>query len=181
MTTAPESDQHLVGGAPSVVEHDRPTGRNDPALVRSFSAHLAQYIGIGLISGSVVHATTLGGSSLKYGILIAAGMVIYCMKFLIEANFRLDRPLLRFLRISTLVSLGTGMLSGAVQHYLDGPKSGAVLASTGLVLAYVAFCLREDRSALTRRSITGAVLIGAAVFGVLWLVADLVGEGGHSH
>jgi hypothetical protein len=122
---------------------------DDPHLVRSFSAHVAQYVGIGMVSGSVVHASTLGGSSLKYAVLIAAGTLIYRSKFLIESGFRIDREMGRFLAVSTVVSLGTGMLSGSAQHFLDGPRAGAVLASVGVVIAYVSFCFRENRSALT--------------------------------
>ncbi len=155
--------------------------RRDTYLVRSFAAHLAQYIGIGLISGSVVHGGTLGGSSLKYGALIGLGVLIYCMKFLIESRFRVDRQLLRFLGISTFVSLGTGMLSGSVQHFLDGPHAGAVLASAGVVIAYVAFCVGEDRRALTRRSVSMVLLLGGTLFAFLWTIAGLVGHssGGH--
>ncbi len=156
-----------------------PTDRHDVYLVRSFTAHLAQYIGIGLISGSVVHASTLGGSSLKYGALIGLGMLIYCMKFVIESRFRVDRQLLRFLGVSTIVSLGTGMLSGSAQHFIDGPYAGAILASTGVVIAYIAFCVREDRRALTRRSVAGVLMLGGALFTILWLVAGQVSGGDH--
>lgn len=156
--------------------------RRDVYLLRSFSAHMAQYIGVGLISGSVVHAGTLGGSSVKYGVLIGLGMLIYCLKFLIEARFRVDRQLARFLGVSALVSLGTGMVSGSTQHFLDGPRAGAVLASVGVVVAYLFFCLREDRRSLTWRSVGGALIVGLALFGVLWGVAGLLGEGGgHVH
>ena len=159
-----------------------PADRQDIYLVRSFTAHLAQYIGIGLISGSVVHASTLGGSSLKYGALIGLGMLIYCMKFVIESRFRIDRQLLRFLGVSTIVSLGTGMLSGSAQHFVDGPYAGAILASTGVVIAYLAFCVREDRRALTRRSVAGVLVLGGSLFTILWVVAGLLGgadHGGH--
>ena len=158
-----------------------PVDRRDVYLIRSFCAHLAQFVGIGLISGSVVHAGTLGGSSLKYGALLGLGMLIYCLKFLIEAHFRVDRQLLRFLGVSTFVSLGTGMLSGSVQHLLDGPRAGAVLASIGVVIAYVAFCVREDRRALTWRSVCGVTLLGSSLFTALWVVAGLLGEGGGGH
>ncbi len=158
-----------------------PVDRRDAYLVRSFSAHLAQFIGIGLISGSVVHAGTIGGNSVKYGALLGLGVLIYCLKFLIEARFRVDRQLLRFLGVSTFVSLGTGMLSGSVQHFLDGPRAGAILASAGIVIAYVAFCVREDRRALTWRSICGVLLLGSALFATLWAVAGLVGESGADH
>ena len=156
-----------------------PDDRGDVYLVRSFSAHLAQYIGIGLISGSVVHAGTLGGSSLKYGVLIGFGMLFYCLKFLIEAQFRIDRQMFRFLSVSTLVALGTGMLSGSVQHFLDGPRAGAVLASVGVVIAYPAFCLREDRRALTWRSVSAVLLFGVALFSGLWVAAGFLGGTGH--
>jgi len=154
---------------------------SDPFLVRAFLAHSAQYIGIAMVSGSVVHASTLGGSPIKYAALIFAGTLVYCMKFLIEAGFRVDRRLAKFLAISTVVSLGTGMMSGSAQHYLDGPRAGAVLASVGFVVAYVSFCLREDRRALNRRSVTGALLIGAVMFAALWSLASVLSTSGGHH
>jgi len=154
--------------------------RSDPFLVRAFLAHSAQYIGIAMVSGSVVHASTLGGNPFKYAALILAGTLVYCLKFLIESGFRVNRRLARYLAISTVVSLGTGMMSGSAQHFLDGPRAGAVLASVGVVVAYVSFCLREDRRALNRRSLTGALLVGAALFAALWsLAGSLSGSGGH--
>ncbi len=154
---------------------------NDPFLVRAFLAHTAQYVGIAMVSGSVVHASTLGGSPIKYGALIFAGTLVYCMKFLIEAGFRVDRRLARFLAISTVVSLGTGMMSGSTQHFLDGPRAGAVLASVGFVVAYVSFCLREDRRVLNRRSLTGALIVGAVLFGALWSLAGVLPGSGDHH
>jgi len=155
---------------------------SDPFLVRAFLAHAAQYVGIAMVSGSVVHASTLGGSSIKYGAMILAGTLVYCMKFLIEAGFRVDRRLAKFLAISTVVSLGTGMMSGSAQHFLDGPRAGAVLASVGVVVAYLSFCLREDRRALNRQSMIGVFLVGGVLFGALWSLAGMLsGGGGHHH
>ncbi len=154
---------------------------SDKYLIRAFLAHVAQYLGIGIVSGSVVHASTLGGDPFKYVVMISVGTLIYCMKYLIEANFRLDRRLVKFLAISTVVSLGTGMMSGSAQHYLDGPRAGAVLASVGLVVAYISFCLREDRRALNFKSLTGVLLVGSALFAALWSLAGLLGEAGSHH
>ena len=155
---------------------------SDPFLVRAFLAHAAQYLGVGIVSGSVVHASTLGGNPIKYVVMIAVGTLIYCMKFLIEAGFRIDRRLAKYLGVSTVVSLGTGMMSGSAQHFLDGPRAGAVLASVGLVVAYISFCLREDRRALNSKSVVGVLLVGGAVFASLWSIAGLLpesGSGGH--
>jgi len=179
--------ESVVGNAATDLEADAVEGRSlggvrgDPFLIRAFLAHSAQYVGIAMVSGSVVHASTLGGSPIKYAALIVGGTLIYCMKFLIEAGFRVDRRLARFLAISTVVSLGTGMMSGSTQHYLDGPRAGAVLASVGFVVAYFSFCLREDRRALNRRSVTGALLIGAVLFAALWSLASVLSTSGSHH
>ena len=154
---------------------------SDPFLIRAFLAHAAQYLGIGIVSGSVVHASTLGGNPIKYAVMIAVGTLIYCMKFLIEAGFRVDRRLANYLAVSTVVSLGTGMMSGSAQHFLDGPRAGAVLASVGLVIAYISFCLREDRRALNSKSLFGVLLVGSALFAVLWSLAGLVPGAGDHH
>jgi len=153
----------------------------DPFLIRAFLAHTAQYIGIAMVSGSVVHASTLGGDPIKYAMLIAVGTLIYCMKFLIEAGFRVDRRLAKYLAISTVVSLGTGMMSGSVQHFVDGPRAGAVLASLGVVVAYISFCFREDRRALNSKSVAGVLLVGAALFAALWSFAGLLSGSGQHH
>lgn len=153
----------------------------DPFLVRAFLAHAAQYVGIAMVAGSVVHASTLGGSPIRHGATIVAGTLVYSMKFLIEAGFRVDRRLARYLAISTVVSIGTGMMSGSVQHFLDGPRAGSVLASIGVVVAYVSFCLREDRRVLNRRSLTGALLVGAVLFAALWSLAGVLSGSGDHH
>ena len=41
----------------------------------SYVSHILRYVGVGLVSGSIVHAGTLGGDSLKYIVLILMGIV----------------------------------------------------------------------------------------------------------
>lgn len=134
-------------------------------LHESFFSHMARYVGVGLISGSVVHAGTLGGETLKYVVLIALGVILFTAGILVEHKGERIKNLLGFVLISVVVSIGTGMVSGATQHYLDGPKVGAILLSVGLLLAYIAFAWRDYKNLFTFKRIAGAVLISF----ILWL------------
>jgi FtsH-binding integral membrane protein len=135
-------------------------------LHESFFSHMARYVGVGLISGSVVHAGTLGGASSKYITLIILGALLFSVGTLIQHKGEKINKLLSYVLISVIISFGTGMVSGATQHYLDSPAFGAILLSFGLLIAYISFTWQEYRQSFTIKRILFAILI---VFG-LWFV-----------
>ena len=143
---------------------------------QSFLSHLCRYVGVGLISGSIVHVGTLGGSYTRYLVLIILGVLIFITGTILDAETKLDKHLLKYIFISVLVSIGIGMVSGGTQHYLDGPLYAAKLMPIGLLLAYLAFVYRDHRQLLSGKKILMAVVVCGLISGALYGVAHWVPE-----
>jgi uncharacterized membrane protein YccC len=112
-------------------------------LKYAFAIHVAKYIGIGLVSGSIVHAGTLGGNSLKYVGFIVAGILMTLVGYVLEHRFKNEPIGARILFLAVCLSFGTGMLSGGVQHYADNPAYGVVLLSVGLIITFLALAYKD--------------------------------------
>lgn len=136
-------------------------------LHESFFSHMARYVGVGLISGSVVHAGTLGGHTSKYVTLIILGALLFAVGVMIQHKGEKIHKLLSYVLISIIISFGTGMVSGSTQHYLDSPKFGAILLSLGLLIAYTSFTWQEYRNNFTVKRIAVAIIL---TFGLWFLL-----------
>ena len=139
-----------------------------------FSSHILRYVGVGLISGSVVHAGTLGGESVKYIVLIILGILAFIIGTYLEHEDIVDKKFVSFILISVLVSIGTGMVSGGTQHYLDGPVFASVLLPIGLLVAYIAYVYRDFRSALSIQKILVATLLATLLGLGLYSIAHRI-------
>lgn len=140
----------------------------------SYISHILRYVGVGLVSGSIVHAGTLGGGSLKYIVLILMGVIAFTIGTLMETKRKVDRNLVFFILISVVVSIGTGMVSGGTQHYLDNPLFAAAILPIGLFIGYVAFLVRDFKEKVSTKRIVIA-LVGALIFwGGLYFIAHRI-------
>jgi len=74
------------------------------------------------------------------------------------------------------------MVSGATQHYLDGPAFAAILFPIGIFLAYLSFIYRDYRNEFIFKKflkITGVVIL---IFLALFYIAKQLPEGeAHGH
>lgn len=140
----------------------------------AFLSHILRYVGVGLISGSVVHAGTLGGSSLHYTVLIVLGVIAFVGGTVLEERKKQERSLLKYILISVILSLGVGMVSGGTQHYLDGPVYASFLIPIGLGVGYLAFIFRDYKSKVTLQRIIGIALFVAVSFGILYGIAHSI-------
>ncbi|WP_295821277.1 hypothetical protein [uncultured Deinococcus sp.] len=66
----------------------------------------------------------------------------YLQEFVLRKKTR-PTNLGAFLLVSFVLSVGMGMMTGGVQHYLDNPAYSSVLIPVGLILAVLAFLSRE--------------------------------------
>ncbi|MFC6751611.1 hypothetical protein [Deinococcus aquaticus] len=78
------------------------------------------------IAGGIVHLG-LGENTTFYVTLAAVGVVCftagnYLQEYVIHNNAR-GTGLARFLLVSFVLSIGIGMMTGGVQHYLDNPPT----------------------------------------------------------
>jgi hypothetical protein len=148
---------------------------------KSFAAHMCKYLGVGLISGSIVHAGTLGGGYFKYIVLIIAGVALFVIGNVLEHGLSSLKQLLPYIGISTILSIGTGMVSGGTQHYLDGPAIAAILFPIGFFLAYLSFIYRDYSKEFTFKKVLSTLATSLVLFLVLTYIAKQLPEStGHT-
>lgn len=143
------------------------------------------------MSGSIVHAGTLGGNSWKYTSLIAAGVLLTVFGNYLEYrrdNLKIGAKLL-FLTI--LLSLGTGMLSGGVQHFADNPAYGSLLLSVGVGITFLSLAYKDFAETFSFKFVPATVLVGAMLYLTLPVLSSALGlesaninqqhDDGHAH
>lgn len=139
-------------------------------LNKNFASHILRYVGIGLISGSIVHAGTLGGAGLKYIFLVLLGVTGFILGVHLEKRGGFKETY-GYIFITVIISIGTGMVSGATQHFLDGPVYASTLLSLGLMTGYLAFIYRDFKEKLTGKKITETLVIVFSLWLLLYLIS----------
>ncbi|MGM9319439.1 hypothetical protein [Deinococcus aquaticus] len=156
-------------------------------MLLPFAAYALMLASTSFIAGGIVHLG-LGENTTFYVTLAAVGVVCftagnYLQEYVIHNNAR-GTGLARFLLVSFVLSIGIGMMTGGVQHYLDNPPYSTVLIPVGLTLAVTAFALREQLT-LGHKFLhlaAGTVGVAALLFGGLSAFsARLDTPTGHAH
>jgi multidrug transporter EmrE-like cation transporter len=145
--------------------------------------HLCKYLGIALVSGSIVHAGTLGGSNIKYFGLIVVGIFLTVVGNYLEYEVKNIKVGAKILLLAILLSFGTGMLSGGIQHFSDNPSYSAALLALGAIVTFFSLALKDFPGALSYKSIPVAGVLGAALYLILPFVGEKVFNEveGHEH
>ena len=145
-------------------------------LLLPFLAYFLLLASTSFIAGGIVHVG-LGENTAFYLGLAVFGVVCftvgnYLQEYVLNKNAR-DLHLGTFLLVSFVLSIGIGMVTGGVQHFIDNPPYSAVLIPVGLVLAVTAFALREGvRLGSKLPALLGGTLaVAALLFGGLSSVA----------
>ena len=157
-------------------------------VVPPYILYVALYLGVALAGGSVVHLPLDPGRYLLIGTI---GVVVFIAASAIDARRRHvaavedgGGALGRYLAWSVVLSLGLGMLSGSIQHFLDFPHYAAVLLPLGVPVTLAAYVGRE-RLSLPRPQLwqLGAVAVAFTLaLGLgLDLLADEIAPHGHDH
>ncbi len=158
----------------------------DPwARWRPFAATFAYFLGIGFLSGSIVHFPV---GPVKFGAIAAVGVLFFLFGSVMQRRLGLSQApeggWARFILGSAFLSVGIGMVSGGVQHFSDFPGYAAILVPAGGVLAMASFAFRE-RFAVDRHAMAAAIgaLVAAAVLfgGLRWYAARLGSPSGDGH
>ncbi|MBD0274402.1 MAG: hypothetical protein ICV73_21015 [Acetobacteraceae bacterium] len=147
--------------------------------------YVALYLGVALTGGSVVHLPLAPG---RYLLIGAVGVLVFILASVADARRRhaagLEGPgggLGRYVRWSVLLSIGLGMLSGSIQHFIDFPHYAAALLSLGVPVTLAAYVGRERldvRPQLLRLGAATAAFTAALFLG-LDLLADEIAP--HDH
>lgn len=157
-------------------------------VLSPYVLYVALYLGVALTGGSVVHLPLDPG---RYVLIGGIGVVIFIVASALDARRRHataveggSGALGRYIAWSVVLSLGLGMLSGSIQHFLDFPHYAAVLLPLGVPVTLVAYMARE-RLSLPRPQLLrlGAVAAGFTLALALGLdvLADELAPHGHAH
>lgn len=145
-------------------------------LKYAFLIHICKYLGIALVSGSIVHAGTLGGSSSKYIALIVVGIFLTVLGNYLEYKVKNIKIGANILFLAIFLSFGTGMLSGGIQHYSDNPAYGSILLSLGLILTFVSLAYKDFANVVSKKSLSIIVIISIILYFFLSTIgASIVG------
>lgn len=140
-------------------------------LKYAFLIHICKYLGIALVSGSIVHAGALGGNIHKYVVLIAIGIFLTVLGNYLEYKVKNIKVGANIFLLAILLSFGTGMLSGGIQHYSDNTAYGAILLSLGLILTFISLAYKDFANAVSKKSISIIAIISI----ILYLILSTVG------
>jgi hypothetical protein len=157
-------------------------------VLRPYVLYVALYLGVALTGGSIVH---LPLDPARYLLIGVTGVAIFTVASVLDARQRhaagLEGPgggLGRYVGWSVLLSIGLGMLSGSIQHFLDFPHYAAALIPLGVVVSLIAYMGRErlslPRPQLIRMGAAVAAVVLALFFG-LDIFADEIAPHGHDH
>lgn len=155
-------------------------------VIPPFLTFIAMFIGAGFISGSIVH---LGeGVNLWDISLLCFGVILFVSGTLFQEikskGKQEPKELVSLLAYSLFLSLGIGMASGGIQHFVDTPSYSAILIPTGLSLGLIAFILK-NRIALSSQQwkflVTSTLSIALFTGLTLSVIARQIDPSGHSH
>jgi len=138
-------------------------------IEKAFTSHILRYVGIALISGSIVHTGTLGGGVTKYIVFIVAGIIAFVVGTIMEKGK--TKINLEYILISVGLAIGVGMVSGGTQHYFDGPIYASFLIPFGLLLGYITYVFLEKRDQLNKKRIVTMTIVSLGLVVILYGIA----------
>ena len=151
-------------------------------ILRPYALYVSLYLGVALTGGSIVH---LPLDPARYVLIGAIGVVIFILASVADARHRhaagLEGPggsLGRYVGWSVMLSIGLGMLSGSIQHFIDFPHYAAALIPLGVIVSLVAYMGRErllpPRPTLLRLGATVAAVVVVLALGLDILADEMV-------
>ena len=150
-------------------------------ILTPYALYVALYLGVALTGGSVVH---LPLAPARYLLIGGIGVLVFIAASVADARRRhaagLEGPgggLGRYVGWSVALSIGLGMLSGSIQHFIDFPHYAAVLLPLGVPVSLVAYMGRErlspPRPTLLRLGAAVAAAVVVLAFGLDILADEL--------
>lgn len=116
-------------------------------FMNKYLAFVGMFVGAGFISGSIVHLGE-GVNPWDVSVLIV-GVLFFSIstcvqEFVFNKKDYKQAGVISFIMYSIVLSIGVGMASGGIQHYVDTPFYSAYLIPIGFALGIIAFFLKEQ-------------------------------------
>ena len=166
--------------------HQQEGGARAARVTGPYLGYVGYFVGAGLISGGIVHQPL---DPARYTTIALAGVVVFLGATVLNEFFLAPvRPTgsraVRLIVASLALSVGIGMLSGGIQHFLDFPQRAAVLIPVGVVLSFLAYVARNGHTPV--RTVAGwrgagVVVLALGTFLVLQPVAAGLAADGNEH
>ena len=149
-------------------------------ITKPYLAYVAMFVGMGLISGSIVHAEQAFERSI---VLMTVGVFLfsigsYIQEVVYKTNNIETEGVFKYIIYSLILAMGIGMISGSTQHFYDTPVYASYLLPIGTFLSSLGFALRNNYVLSAAGLVFSAVL-----FLALNTYAKTLPEntGGHGH
>jgi len=154
-----------------------------------FATYVFLFVGTGFISGAVVHSGDVE-ALYRYMAIGVVGVFLfvlgsYVQEVIYDKKNLKEEGVLPFLFFSLLLSLGIGMISGGTQHFIDFPQYASFLIPAGIVIALIAFTLKNNIH-LTQSKWVSMLVTAVLGAGILWgglnsFASTLPESTGHGH
>lgn len=111
-----------------------------------YITYLMYFLGVGFLSGAIVHYPV---NPSLYGVIGAAGAIIFTIASILNewvTNKRhlLQEGVLKIVLYSLILSIGLGMISGGIQHFVDFPIYASYLVPAGFVISLLGYILNKE-------------------------------------
>jgi uncharacterized membrane protein len=115
-------------------------------LYKKYIGYVGMFLGIGLISGSIVH---LPIDPTRYTIIMVVGVVLFIIASILNEIILKERSMdakdvITLIISSLLLSMGIGMMSGGIQHFEDVKEYAAYLIPIGLGVSLFSFIIKNQ-------------------------------------
>lgn len=131
-------------------------------LFLPYLVYIGLFIGTGFLSGSIVHFPM---NPARFSMIGIIGAFIFTLsstineKYFNKANFEKE-GVFKIIAFSLILSLGIGMISGAVQHFDEEPLYASYLIPSGLFISLLGYILKNDiRFSFKRFIVLGSVTV----------------------
>lgn len=160
------------------------------AVLFPYVTYVLLFLGMGLISGSIVHMPV---DPVKYTLIMLVGAAMFGFaSFINDLKDHGDMgtgAVVRSLIYSLLLSVGIGMVSGGIQHFSDNPAYSATLIPIGFGVSLFSFVLKHNPRLSVKRAYAViaifAVLVLPLKLGLDYIVSDTPAAAsesrGHGH
>jgi uncharacterized protein (DUF305 family) len=153
-----------------------------------YFVYLMYFLGVGFLGGAIVHFPV---NPNLYGIIGAVGAIIFTFastlnEWITNKRHVLHEGVIKILLYSLVLSIGLGMISGGIQHFVDFPIYASYLIPGGFIISLLGYVLsKEIKLDMQHKMLLVAKisLIAIPLFFILntWAKTFNTTSGGHGH
>jgi uncharacterized protein (DUF305 family) len=111
-----------------------------------YFVYLMYFLGVGFLGGAIVHFPV---NPNLYGIIGAVGAIIFTIastlnEWITNKRHVLQEGVIKIILYSLILSIGLGMISGGIQHFVDFPVYASYLVPGGFIISLIGYVLSKE-------------------------------------